>query len=566
MPTASGAASRVMPSPSEILEFPRLPGGPAAAASPRVSPTRRPRPALVAAAVAVAALALLPAVYLVIRAAGAGAGGIAETLFTARIAGLLLRTTLLCAAVTATAVAIALPVAWLTMRTDLPGRRAWVVVSALPLVIPSYVGGYAFAAALGPRGLLQGWLEPLGVERLPAIYGFGGAWLVLSLFTYPLVLLPVRAALASSDPSLEEASRALGRGRRATLLRVTLPQLRPATVSGALLVALYTLSDFGAVSLMRFDSLSRAIFVTYRSSFDRTHAAVLGLILVGLTTSVLVIELRTRGRGVQHSSHRGVRRPPHMTQLGAWRWPGLAVCGFVVGLALLVPVTVIAVWLGRGIASGVSFDLVFVPAVRSMQASVLGAGATVVCAWPIALLAARYKGSVVRLTETSASVGYALPGIVIALSLVFFGARLPFIYQTLFLLVLAYVVHFLAQATGTLRASIAQIHPGIEEAARSLGAGPGEVLRRVTLPLIRPGVLTAFALVFLTVMKELPATLLLAPAGFHTLATEVWDAAAAGSFAKASVPALALVLLSSAPMAVLVAREQRQTAYRPSGW
>lgn len=547
-----------MSRPADVLELRQLGDAPQ---DPTRRPTRRrPRPLIVLAALAVSALALLPVAYLAIRAAGAGGSGLGDTLLTARVGGLLLRTTLLCVAVTSTAVAIALPVAWLTLRTDLPGRRAWVVTSSLPLVIPSYVGGYAFVAALGPRGLLQGWLEPFGVDRLPSIYGFGGAWLVLSLFTYPLVLLPIRAALKSSDPSLEEAARALGRGRRQTLLHVTLPQLRPAILSGALLAALYTLSDFGAVSLMRFDSVARAIYVTYRSSFDRTQAAVLGLVLVTLTTAVLVAELRTRGGGVLHPTHRGVRRPPHITHLGAWRWIGFAICVVVVGLALIVPVAVIVVWLARGIAAGVSFDVALLPALRSMQASLLGAAATVVCAWPIALLGARFFGRFVRGVEGAAYVGYALPGIVIALSLVFFGARVPVLYQTLALLVVAYVIHFLAQATGTLRTSIAQVHPGIEEAARSLGAGPGEVLRRVTLPLVRPGVLTAFALVFLTVMKELPATLLLAPAGFDTLATEVWDAAAAGSFAKAALPALALVLLSSAPMALLVSREQQMTA------
>ncbi|MEX2395263.1 MAG: ABC transporter permease subunit, partial [Actinomycetota bacterium] len=162
-----------------------------------------------------------------------------------------------------------------------------------------------------------------------------------------------------------------------------------------------------------------------------------------------------------------------------------------------------------------------------------------------------------RAIDGASFVGYALPGIVIGLSLVFFAVRTP-LYQSLVLLVFAYVVHFLPQGTGALRSSIAQIHPGLNEAARSLGAPPRDVIRRVTWPLVRPGVATASALVFLTVMKELPLTLMLGPIEFSTLATQVWDAASAARFGVAALPALALVVLSSVPMALFVAREQRQ--------
>lgn len=540
------------PAVIEPLEVRAAPG------APRRAPHRKPSFLLAAAAGGVAAAAALPAVYLIVRASDGGWSGIARTLASADTGRLLVRTMLLCIAVTATATVIAVPLAWLTVRTDLPAARLWFVVSSLPLVIPSFVGGYAFVAALGPRGLVQGWLEPLGVERLPSIYGFGGAWLVLTLFTYPLVLLPARAAWRGLDPSLEEAARSLGRPRRTTFVRVVFPHLRPAIVSGALLVALYTLSDFGAVSLLRFDSFTRAIFIAYRSSFDRSAAATLGLVLVALMALVLAVEARTRGRAVHHATHRGTVRPPRTVALRGWRWAAAAACAVLVTVALVAPMGVIAYWLGRGVASGVAVGFALEAGVHSLQASLLGAAAGVVCAWPVALLSARYSGRFAAFVERASFTGYALPGIVVALALVFFGARYaPALYQTLALLTFAYVVHFLPQATGALQSSIAQIHPGLEEAARSLGASPMQVLRRVTLPLVRPGAFTAFALVFLTVMKELPATLLLAPTGFRTLATEMWDAASAASFAHAAPPALGLVLLSSAPLALLVLRERR---------
>ena len=183
----------------------------------------------------------------------------------------------LAAAVTATAIALALPLAWLTTRTDLPGRRLWATLVTLPLVVPSYIGAYLLVSASGPRGFLQ---DALGVEQIPSIYGFPGAWLALTLFTYPLVLLPVRSALRRLDPQLEDAARAMGRSPGEAFRSVVMPQLVPAIGAGALLVALYVMSDFGAVSIMRFDSFTREIYISYNSGFDRTPPAALGAVLV----------------------------------------------------------------------------------------------------------------------------------------------------------------------------------------------------------------------------------------------------------------------------------------------
>ena len=490
----------------------------------------------------------------------------AEVLTSGRTAQLLARTTLLAVTVTTSAVAIAVPLAWLTVRTDLPARRLWVVLSALPLAIPTYVGGFVFVAALGPRGLVQGWLEPFGVERLPSFYGFPGAWLVLTLFTYPYVLLPVRAALRRLDPSLEEASRTLGRDRWSTFRHVTLPQLRPAITAGGLLVALYTLSDFGAVSLLRFDSFTRVIFVQYRASLDRSTAAVLGLVLICLTALVLAAEHRTRGRASYHRLHAGGLRRAAVVALGRWRWPAAAACGALVGIALVLPLGVIGYWLVRGVAAGEPLRLTATLAGNSVAASAFGALAAGVAAWPVATLAARHPGRLSSLVERASFTGFALPGVVVALSLVFFGARVATpLYQTRTLLVFAYVVLFLPQAVGAVRASLLQVDPSLEDASRMLGRSRSATTRAVVLPLVRPGVLAGVALVFLTGMKELPATLLLAPTGFETLATRVWSATSEAFFARAAAPALALVALSALPMALLVMREADRQPRVPHG-
>lgn len=503
-----------------------------------------------------AAAALLPLGYLLVRGSEVGLDRVIDIATSGRVRHLLWRTGLLAVAVTTASVLIAVPVAWLTVRTDLPWRRFWVIATALPLAIPTYVGGFAFIAALGPRGILQGWLEPFGVESLPSFYGFPGTWLVLTLFTYPYVLLTARAAIRRLDPSLEEASRMLGQGRWTTMRRIILPQLRPSIAAGSLLVALYTLSDFGAVSMLRYDSFTRAIFLQYRASLDRSTAAVLGLVLVAVTLVVLSGEAATRRSTGYHRLHSGGARTAPIVALGKWRWPALAGLTTLLLVALVVPLAVIVTWLLRGVDAGEPFRLTTTLVGNSLRASVLGAVASVVAAWPVAVLAVRRGGRLGRVVEAACWAGHSLPGVVVALSLVFFGARVaPSVYRTQWLLTLAYVVLFLPQALGALRASLLQISPTLEEASRLLGKGSMATLWRIVLPLARPGLLAGGALVFLTCMKELPATLLLSPPEQPTLATQVWTATSEAFYARAALPALALVLLSSLPMALLVLRD-----------
>jgi iron(III) transport system permease protein len=288
-------------------------------------------------ALPVTALVLLPLGYLVIRAAGAGYDKTLNILLRPRTHEILMNSVALAVSVTLLSIVIGVSLAWLTSRTDLPGRKFWAIAAILPLVIPSYVGAFTLISAFGPRGLAQGWLEPLGVERLPSIYGFPGAFLALTLFTYPYILLSVRAALRGLDPSLEEVARSLGRTPLQVFREITLPHLRPAIVAGALLVALYTLSDFGAVSMFRFDTFTRAIYMQYTASFDRSVAAVLALLLVALTLLILIFEHRARGKARYYRSSAGTVRPTPLITLGKWRWPALAFCGLMTLLGLLTP-------------------------------------------------------------------------------------------------------------------------------------------------------------------------------------------------------------------------------------
>ena len=508
---------------------------------------------LVLAAGLVAAAMLLPVVYLLLRTLSADAEVLGQVL-RPRTLGVFRSSALLAASVTGACVLLGVPLAWLTVATDLPGRRLFSALIALPLAIPTYVGGFAIVSAFGPRGALQvllGWL--FGVERLPQMYGFPGAWLALTLFSYPYVVLSVQSGLRGLDPALEEAARSLGYSPVRTFWRVTLPHLRPSIVAGALLVALYTLSDFGAVSLLQFNSFSRAIHVQYRGAFNRDYAAALALLLVALTAVMLAAETWTRGAGRYHRSSAGAARPRQRVRLGAWRWPAVAFCSLVVCLALVVPVGVVTYWLVRGLQAGEQLDVVWSAAWNSVYSSALAAALAVVAALPVAVLAVRFRSRWSTLFEGITYAGYALPGIVIALALVRFASQYaPAIYQTLALMIFAYVLRFLPQALGTLRSALLSVSPSVEEAARGLGHAPLRVALTVTLPLIRSGILSGAALVFLTAMKELPATLLLGPTGFKTLATMTWTATSEGFFARAAGPALVIIAVSALSMLVVL--------------
>lgn len=506
---------------------------------------------------------LLPLVYLWIRASQ-GRTDIFDLVWRARTFTLLRNTVVLATIVTFVTVLISLPAAWLTSRTDLPWRRFWSVAMALPLAIPSYVGAYAVIAALGPRGILQGWLETiLGIERLPAIYGLFGASLVLILLSYPYVLLTINATIANMDTSLEEASMSMGYGPARTFWLVTLPLLRPAIAAGALLVALYVFSDFGAVSLMQYDSFTRAIYLQYTASFDRTLAAGLALVLVGLTVTLLGFEAWLRGNAGYHRSTAGAARPARVTSLGRWKIPALMYCGTVIGAALLLPITVIVYWLVRGVRAGEPLRLVWDAALNSAYVSLLAAVVAVALSVPVVVFSVRYPGLLSALVERATYAGYALPGIVVALSLVFFGANyMPRLYQTTAMLVLAYVVLFIPQAVGAMRAALLQVSPHVEEAARSLGFNSPRVWLSVTGPLVRRGVLSGGLLVFLTVMKELPASLLLRPIGFNTLSTRIWGATSEGFWARAAAPALLLILIAAIPMIIISLRQSRADVAR----
>lgn len=494
--------------------------------------------------------ALIPPISLAWQVISNGAG---TTLPLDRLLELFAATLALAIAVTVTALAIGTATAWVTVRTDVPGRPIWMLLAALPLVVPSYVAALTIIGATGPAGLFS---NLLGVE-IPTPYGFVGAWLALSVFLAPMAHLIVAPGLRLINPATEDAATGLGADAKKVFFTVTLPQLRPALVSAGLLVSLYTISDFGAVSLLRFDTFTRAIFTLYEGQIDRRPAAALSLVLVILALGILFFERRVRGRASYSTDKIRRRREPK--KLRGWpRWLSLGLLTGYVGLALVGPISVLLFWLIRGLNAGQGVGSVWDEVVRSVSVSVVAAVFAVVAAFPLAMVTTRQRGRFSDAAESSVWAIYSIPHIAVGVAVVGFAltwAR-P-LYQSLVLLVLTYTAMFMAQAMSTAQDSLRRASPALEEASRGLGRGALATLNRITIPLSAPGMLAGAALVFLSVMKELPATLLLRPNGFETLAIRIWSTTGEGFYTRAAAASLALLAVSILPLLGVMSRDLR---------
>jgi iron(III) transport system permease protein len=504
------------------------------------SPSRPPW-LLVAAAVLVVAATLLPLGYLVDRSLDRGWAFVIDELVQQRTAALIGRSLLLVVVVTVACVILGTAFAVLVTRTDLRGRRWWAVALTLPLAMPSYL------------------LAFLWVSVLPDIAGFWGACLVLTLVSYPFVLLTTAAALSRVDPAHEEVARSLGHGGWSVLFRVTLRQARSSIAAGALLVALYVLSDFGAVAAMRFEAFTWVIYGAYRSGFNPARAAVLSLVLLVFALALVVAEGRARGRAAAYRVGGGTPRPAPSNRLGRWSLAAIVVPVGVLAAALVVPLVTLCQWL---LSAGSRWNAAqFTSALGStLWLSALGAVMCVLAAIPVGVLAARYRTRTTRALEGATYLAHGLPGVVIAIAMVAVGVLLlrPF-YQREPLLILAYVVLLVPLAVGSVRAAVEAAPIRVEEVARSLGRSPLRAFVAVTGRGAIPALTAGAALVLLTCMKELPVTLLLHPTGTDTLATRLWGFSSVSDYAAAAPYAAALVLFAAVPTALLGSWSSRVT-------
>ena len=493
----------------------------------------------------------MPVAFVVWRTLRLGAS-LPDTL--AEVPAPLWRTVQLAVLVSATAAVVGTGLAWLTTRTDLPFRRAWRVALVLPLALPSFVGAAAFVAGLAPGGVIHDALTAVGITPPRRFRGLGASWLVMSAFTYPYVLLPVTARLANLRASLEESGRLLGLSAFQTFFRVTLPQLRSAIFGGALLVFLYSVSEFGAVQLLGYDTLTRVIYATRQT--DRALSFASATVVLVLALGVVVLERSQRGR--TSPDDRAAVASPDNVRLG-WRVvPAITAVLAVLAVGLIVPLASLGTWARRGLADGrVAWGDLLDPAVSTATVAVIAAVVAVVVVFPVAAAAIRRPHPASQVASVSVVVGFAIPGIVIALSLAVLTLNTPVLnrfYQTSGLLILAYVIHFGSQALAGTETAVRAVPESLRESSRLLEPSATRRLWRVDWPLMRPGLLAAGGLVMLSTLKELPITLLLSPIGFDTLATEIWGSYEEGFYAATGLASIALVALSATLTWVLVLR------------
>lgn len=524
------------------------PRGPTSDSRPS-PPVRRASGALRLTALVIALAFAAPILFLV-QQAGVLGSAVAEAFVDPQNLAPLGRSLVLGLSVSVSTAFLGTACAWVVTRSDVPFSRFWAVVLALPLVLPSYIGAFTLQAALSPGGLVD---EIVGVS-LPVVEGFWAAWAIMTLLTYPYVYLLVAARLRHLPANLEESAQLLGRRPRAIVRLVVLPQVMPAVLAGALLVFLYAVSDFGLPQLLRYDTLTRVIF---GNLLDRPVSTALALQLGVLALLTAGLERgaarRIAGQGdVANRGRVGLRWP-----LGRWRVPVLWVTVGLALAALVGPMTVLIYWAFRGILNGSSRASsviadpaqLLAPLLGSATAGILAAVFATAVVLPVAFFTARDRGRSADAANGMVVSGFAMPGLIIALSLSFFVLRssaflASVLYQTLPLLVVAYVIHFGAQSLRAAQVAVAAVPDSVVEASRTLGATRLRRLWRIELPLMAPSLLAGAGLVLLSVLKELPATLLLSPPGFRTLATDVWSATSDAFWAEASVLSLVLVALS----------------------
>ena len=520
----------------------------------------------------IAALVAVPIVSVASNVFSAGTGATWAHLAATLLPDYVVTSLQLCIGVGIGTALLGVGSAWLVTHLDFAGRRQFEWALVLPLAMPAYVMAYTYTDLLQFAGPLQsalreatGWTR--ADYRLPEIRSTGGAVLMFASVLYPYVYLLARTAFLERGGGVLEAGRSLGLTPWQSFVRVSLPMARPAIAAGVALALMETLADYGTVSYFAVQTFTTGIYRAWFSLGDRAAAAQLSMCLLGFVALVLALEQASRGRARFHGS--GLRRqPPRGPLLTGWR-AAAAVAGCCIPLVLGFAIPS-AVLLHMALTQGdAQFGARFVELARnSLVVSSLTALLAVACAMGVAYARRLDPGPVTRLAHWTAGMGYALPGSVIAVGVLIPVARLDnalvqwlaasfgrqgglLLTGSIAALVFACLVRFLASALHSVDAALHRVTPHMDDAARSLGLTPVRVLRQVHVPLLRRGLLTAGLLVFIDVMKELPATLVMRPFNFDTLATQAYTLASDERLAEASTASLAIVAVGLLPLVVL---------------
>ncbi|BBY29315.1 iron ABC transporter permease [Mycolicibacterium sediminis] len=525
---------------TEVLPTVAVPADPESPAG-RTSRSR-PGPLVIAVVALLVAATFVPIGYVVFSMVSLGPARVYELIARPRVMELLVNTVGLLVVTVPVCVVLGIAAAWLVERSDVPGRAVWRPLFVAPLAVPAFVNSYAW------------------VSVVPTLHGFGAGVLIATLSYFPFVYVPAAATLRRLDPAIEESARALGSSPAGVFWRVVLPQLRLAVLGGGLLIGVHLLAEYGAFAMLRFSTFTTAIFEQFQATFNGAAGSTLAGILILLCLVLLVGEARVRGTARYARLGSGAQRSMVTHRLGAMTVPALAGLATLTVLSLGVPVWTVLRWLWIGGAAVWTADELVPSVLQTVALAAAAAAVTTVLAFPFAWVAVRYSGFFARFVEGSNFVTSSMPGIVTALALVTVAIRyLPPLYQTVSLVLAAYVLMFMPRAMVNIRSGLAQVPPGLEEASRSLGVSPTLSFLRVTLRLTAPAAAAGASLVFVGVATELTATLLLAPTGTNTLAMRFWSLSSELAYAGAAPYALLLIVLAI-PVTVVLFRQSTRVA------
>lgn len=510
-------------------------------------------------ATVVVLVAAVPLLFVIVSSSQLSLSGW-QALWSQRLPGLLWNTLSLAVLVAVFSFILGVSSAWLIARRNFVGRKVATWLMILPLAIPTYVFAHIYTILFEDDGWIgKAWLAIFGDSvAIPDLYSVGGVTFILSIAGFSYVFLLVRSALEHSNPSLEEAARIQGRSPLAVFWWVNLPLLRPAIAAGLSLVVLHVLSDFGAVSMLRYQTFTLSIYLQMNGRFDYQGAAGLSMVLVMLSFSFLIFERWSRSRQRYYATGTQLRRitlrnASMFEQCLIWCWLGL-----ITLFAFALPLLWMLDWSFQAWQQDLLDSTFWGYVSNSLIVAAAAATLAIVAAFPVAFFHTRKQSTLSISYIQLSSIGFVLPGPVIALGVLsFILAVFSPLYGGLAALLMALVVRFLPLAVQSQEAALQHLTPSIEQAGRILGAGPLENLRRVVLPMISNGMIVAWVLVFIDAMKELPATLILRPTGFDTLPVRIWIEASEESLELAA-PAALMLVLGTLPALWIMMRNEKQ--------
>lgn len=490
----------------------------------------------------VSAISIIPIVYLFVRASDKPISEIIQLLLRQKTLEVLTTTILMVVCVVAITVFFGVAIASGLHFIQLPFRRLLIIPTVLPLAIPSYIFTYTW------------------ISLIPSFSGFAAAVFILSITTLPYIILVTLAGLRSLDGSQIEVARSLGLNYRQTFFRVVFPQIRGHVSAGALLAGLYTLSDFGAVSLLNVETLTVSIQNMYSASYDRSAAAIISFVLIAFSVLFVFGEESIKSKSANVQIVKVLSTRNSLIRKGSLQVTVISAVILYGAVAVVIPFYVL---LTRFFSNPAAIDwrALLTATISTITVAAMGAIIALILSAPLGVLLSGKVTSFGRVAERVILVGHALPGVVIGLALVSLGSKLGALYQTTFLLAFAYALLFLAKALASMSSSLSRVPSSVKEVAATLGMSQWSIVRKVIVPIAAPGIGLGTVLVFLTAMKELPATLMLRPTGFETLATQIWSSTSINRFNEAAPFALILVLVAAIPSFYLSRPDKADRAF-----